>query len=125
MPLDIMGCTRATIALAESLFEACPADRLVGICGAIGRRTSESGHQAERSCSRNITPIINTHRDLELGIAIVVHERGIPSRRNSSYCVDYGPALCSRPSLLPIGKFSKPSGSGSEKDLSRQPSHAI
>ena len=54
---------------------------------------------------------MNTRRDLGLGIAIVAHERGIPSKRNSSYCVDYVPALCThRPSLLPIGSFSEASG---------------
>ena len=55
--------------------------------------------------------IRNTRRDLGLGIAIVAHERGIPSKRDSSYRVDYVPALCThRPSLLPIGSFSEASG---------------
>ena len=67
--------------------------------------------QAERNRSRKITAIKNTRRDLGLGIAIVAHERGIPSKRNSSYCVDYVPALCThRPSLLPIGSFSEAFG---------------
>lgn len=67
--------------------------------------------QAERNRSRKVTAIINTRRDLGLGIAIVAHERGIPSKRNSSYCVDYVPALCThRPSLLPIGSFSEAFG---------------
>ena len=36
-------------------------------------------------------------------IAIIDHERGIPSKRESSARVDYVPALCThRPSLLPI-----------------------
>ncbi|KAI5381377.1 hypothetical protein KIW84_UN0776 [Lathyrus oleraceus] len=36
-------------------------------------------------------------------IAIVVLQRGIPSKRESSARVDYVPALCThRPSLLPI-----------------------
>ena len=69
----------------------------------VSRRRSDSSYQAERNRSRKITAIINTRRDLGLGIAIVAHERGIPSKRNSSYCVDYVPALCThRPSLLPI-----------------------
>ena len=39
------------------------------------------------------------------------HERGIPSKRESSARVDYVPALCThRPSLLPIGWFSEPLG---------------
>ena len=38
-----------------------------------------------------------------LGIAIVPHERGIPSKRESLARVDYVPALCThRPSLRPI-----------------------
>ena len=38
-----------------------------------------------------------------MGLAIVPHERGIPSKRESSARVDYVPALCThRPSLLPI-----------------------
>ena len=45
-------------------------------------------------------------------IAIIGHERGIPSKRESSARVDYVPALCThRPSLLPIEWFSEASGS--------------
>ena len=41
-------------------------------------------------------------------IAIIDHERGIPSKRESSARVDYVPALCThRPSLLPIERFSE------------------
>ena len=44
-------------------------------------------------------------------IAIIDHERGIPSKRESSARVDYVPALCThRPSLLPIEWFSEISG---------------
>lgn len=47
-----------------------------------------------------------------MGLAIVAHERGIPSKRESSARVDYVPALCThRPSLLPIGWFSEAFGS--------------
>ena len=61
--------------------------------------------------------IINTRRDLGLGIAIVAHERGIPSKRDSSYRVDYVPALCThRPSLLPIGSFSEASGLAGQEE---------
>ena len=35
--------------------------------------------------------IMNTRHDLGLGIVV---ERGIPSKRNSSYCVDYASAHC-------------------------------
>ena len=39
------------------------------------------------------------------------HERGIPSKRDSSDRVDYVPALCThRPSLLPIEWLSEASG---------------
>ena len=41
-------------------------------------------------------------------LAIIHLERGIPSKRNSSDCADYVPALCThRPSLLPIERFSE------------------
>ncbi len=76
----------------------------------IGRKVTRC-LRVERNQSRKTVAIINTRRDLGLGIAIVAHERGIPSKRNSSYCVDYVPALCThRPSLLPIGSFSEASG---------------
>ena len=48
---------------------------------------------------------------LGLGIVIILHERGIPSKHKSSACVDYVPALCThRPSLLPIEWLSEASG---------------
>jgi hypothetical protein len=38
-------------------------------------------------------------------------ERGIPSKRKSSACIDYVPALCThRPSLLPIEWISELQG---------------
>ena len=41
-------------------------------------------------------------------LAIIHLERGIPSKRNSSDCADYVPALCThRPSLLPIEWLSE------------------
>ena len=41
-------------------------------------------------------------------IATFYLERGMPSKRKSSACVDYVPALCThRPSLLPIEWFSE------------------
>ena len=47
-------------------------------------------------------------------IVIIDHERGIPSKRESSARVDYVPALCThRPSLLSIERFSEPLGSAS------------
>ena len=46
-----------------------------------------------------------------MSIAIIAHERGIPSKRESSARVDYVPALCThRPSLLPIEWLSELSG---------------
>ena len=48
-----------------------------------------------------------------MSIVIFARERGIPSKRKSSACVDYVPALCThRPSLLPIELFSEMLGSG-------------
>lgn len=44
-------------------------------------------------------------------LEIFHHERGIPSKRKSSTCIDYVPALCThRPSLLPIGCCGELSG---------------
>src|SRR3954470_23767864 len=44
-------------------------------------------------------------------IGIIALQRGIPSKRKSSACVDYVPALCThRPSLLPIEWLSEASG---------------
>ena len=41
-------------------------------------------------------------------IAIFHLQRGMPSKRKSSACVDYVPALCThRPSLLPIEQTGK------------------
>ena len=46
-------------------------------------------------------------------IAIIHLQRGIPSKRKSSACIDYVPALCThRPSLLPIERFSEVFGLG-------------
>src|ERR1700723_4619577 len=44
-------------------------------------------------------------------IGIIHLQRGIPSKRKSSACVDYVPALCThRPSLLPIEWLSESFG---------------
>ena len=41
-------------------------------------------------------------------IGIIHLQRGIPSKRKSSTCIDYVPALCThRPSLLPIEWISE------------------
>ena len=46
-----------------------------------------------------------------MSLAIFGHERGIPSKRESSTRVDYVPALCThRPSLLPIEWLSESFG---------------
>ena len=43
---------------------------------------------------------------------VIIHlQRGIPSKRKSSTCIDYVPALCThRPSLLPIEWISELQG---------------
>ena len=65
MPLDVLGCTRATLTKSANFV-----------------RPSQ--------------------------VAIFDLPQGIPSKRKSSACVDYVPALCThRPSLLPIGWFSE------------------
>ena len=44
-------------------------------------------------------------------IAIIHLQRGIPSKRKSSACIDYVPALCThRPSHLPIEWSGETSG---------------
>ena len=46
--------------------------------------------------------LVKAHRDGDRFLQFNL-ERGIPSRRKSSACIDYVPALCThRPSLLPI-----------------------
>ena len=58
---------------------------------------------------------------LGIDIAIIGLQRGIPSKRKSSACVDYVPALCThRPSLLPIEWFSEVFGL-----LARRPRVAV
>ncbi|KAK8670654.1 hypothetical protein V6N13_037272 [Hibiscus sabdariffa] len=64
-------------------------------------------------------------------IAIVGLQRGIPSKRESSACVDYVPALCTyRPSLLPIewsGEVfgSRRRGRFAARDVARSPLNLI
>jgi hypothetical protein len=93
MPFDALGRTRATLKEAT--------------------RSLPRGGQARssvRSRSERIGQPLNllcVHLCglswLELGLEIVPHEPGIPSKRESAARVDYVPALCThRPSLLPI-----------------------
>ena len=35
-------------------------------------------------------------------LAIICHERGIPSKRRSSICIDYVPALCTKEANAPF-----------------------
>ena len=73
MPLDVLGCTRATLNYSTRFW----VDRL--------------GKSFENSSWWGLM------------LVIFHHERGIPSKCKSSTCVDYVPALCThRPSLLPI-----------------------
>ena len=75
MPLDVLGCTRATLMRSTSL----------------------------RSCLKWLGNLFKMHRDGDRSIAIIDLQRGIPSKRESSARADYVPALCThRPSLLPI-----------------------
>jgi len=56
--------------------------------------------------------------------ATVLHERGIPSKRKSSACVDHVPALCThRPSLLPIEWFNEILGSEDGPVARHSPAH--
>ena len=83
MPLDVRGCTRATLIVSKSF---------------LGRKVWVIFESLSRQGS---------------GFVIIPCERGIPSKRKSSTCADYVPALCThRPSLLPIEWFSEVIGLG-------------
>ena len=74
MPLDVLGCTRATLMRSTSVF---PAPEGVG-------------------------NLVKAHRDGDRLLQFNL-QRGFPSKRESSTRADYVPALCThRPSLLPI-----------------------
>jgi len=76
MPLDVRGCTRVTLMEGASFFSW----------------SDRTGESFELSSWQGLI------------IAIIGHERGIPSKRKSPTCADYVPGLCThRPSLLPIG----------------------
>ena len=79
MPLDVRGRTRATLTVSGVFLTGPKGSGILSILSPQG-----------------------------LGFVIIPHERGIPSRRKSSACADYVPALCThRPSLLPIEWFSE------------------
>ena len=80
MPLDVLGRTRATLMKSTSL----------------------------QPWPEGLGNLLKLHRAGDRSIAIIDLQRGIPSKRESSACVDYVPALCThRPSLLPIEWFSE------------------
>ena len=82
MPLDVLGRTRVALMHSTSL----------------------------QPWPRGLGNLVNVHRDGQI-IEIVNLERGIPSKRRSSICIDYVPALCThRPSHLPIGWSGEASG---------------
>jgi len=82
MPLDVLGRTRATLMRATSFF--------------LVRK--DWGILQIASCRGSI-------------IVIISRKQGIPSKRKSSACADYVPALCThRPSLLPIEWSGEPLG---------------
>ena len=94
MPFDALGRTRATMMNATSNYTDFA-------CYSFFERNGES---FECSSSWGQT------------IGIVGLERGIPSKRKSSACVDYVPALCThRPSLVPIEWLSEASGSAQRR----------
>ena len=74
MPLDVLGCTRATMVVSERV-----------------------------TLTRKGWVIAESQSCWGQTIVIISLERGIPSKCSSSDCADYVPALCThRPSLLPI-----------------------
>ena len=91
MPFDGLGRTRATLKEAT---RSLP-------CGGQARRRCVPGPKGLGN--RSISSGFRGPSWLELGLEIVPHEPGIPSKRESAARVDYVPALCThRPSLLPI-----------------------
>ena len=93
MPLDVLGCTRNTMVPSESIFSGLP-------------------QGGPKNLGRRVWEIFESVPCLGLAIVIIGHERGISSKRKSSSCVDYVPALCThRPSLYPIGRFGECVGS--------------
>ena len=82
MPLDVLGRTRATLTEPTSII--------------LGRK---------------VWVILLNSVVLGIEHSIIALQRGIPSKRKSSACVDYVPALCThRPSLLPIEWLSEAFG---------------
>jgi hypothetical protein len=95
MPLDVRGCTRATIVATTGL-----------------------------SSLDRVWQTAEMLLWLELSVEIFSHERGIPSKCESSTCIDYVPALCThRPSLPGTELFREIHGSAdfglAEKWLNR------
>lgn len=89
MPLDVRGRTRATM---------------------VERARRISSLVRTNPVKRSISSVLGTVAWNSS------HERGIPSRRESSSRVDYVPVLCThRPSLLPIEWFSETVGRGSSR----------
>lgn len=68
-----------------------------------------------QQCVYTIIPLIREDWEIfeskscwGLKIVIILHERGIPSKRMSSSCIEYVSDLCThRPSLLPIDYFDE------------------
>ena len=57
--------------------------------------------------------LVKLHRAGDRPLQLLVFNEEFPSKRKSSACVDYVPALCThRPSLLPIEWLSEASGAG-------------
>ena len=99
MPFDVLGRTRATLLRAPRQYI------YTRICRPLSK---EKGDREDEAC-------------WGLRIAILPHERGIPSKHVSSSHTDYVPALCThRPSLLPMEWISELWGLNSRK-AAREP----
>src|SRR3569833_4678247 len=82
MPLDVLGRTRVTLTEPASTTKTKKPKKT--------RKTQTSKRKSKTKKAQ---------------------QRGIPSKRKSSTCADYVPALCThRPSLLPIGWLSEAFG---------------
>ncbi len=83
MPLDVLGRTRATLMHSTSIVP----------------------------WPRGLGNLVNVHRDRDRLLQLLTLNDGIPSKRRSSICIDYVPALCThRPSHLPIEWSGEASG---------------
>ena len=105
MPLDILGCTRATMKVLES--------SSVFYCLLRGFWLFWDSERCVHLLRKEVeNSNVFIYSWLGWMIGIICSEQGIPRKSKSLACVEYVPALCThRPSLLPIEQKGEISGS--------------